>query len=182
MKYAEIKYFDIANGEGVRTSLFVSGCTHHCPGCFNEEAWDFNYGNEFTQEVIDEMLRESAPGYITGTTLLGGEPMEKANQKEVLNYIKQFKAKYPEKTVWLYSGFTYEQLIGKEESRCRTEYTDEILSLIDVLVDGPWKQELYDVTIQFRGSRNQRLINMKETLKKGEVVLHQIVNVSGLYK
>lgn len=182
MNYANVKYCDIANGEGIRTSLFVSGCNHHCKGCFNPETWDFNYGNEFTQEVIDEILDESKYTYVTGTTILGGEPMEAPNQEAVLNYIKQFKEKFPEKTVWLYSGFTLEQLQGKEKSRCRTEYTDEILSLLDVLVDGPWKQELYDVTIQFRGSRNQRLINMPETLRTGEVVLHKIKNVSGQYK
>lgn len=182
MRYANIKYCDIANGEGVRTSLFVSGCTHHCEGCFNPETWDFNYGEEFNQTVIETILKESQYGYVNGITILGGEPMEKPNQPAVLELLRQFKRKFPNKTIWLYSGYTLEQLTGKEESRCRTEYTDEILSLLDVLVDGPWKKELYDVTLQFRGSRNQRLINMKETLSKGEIVLHQIKNVSGIYK
>ena len=135
MNYAEIKYCDIANGEGVRTSLFVSGCTHHCKNCFNKIAWDFNYGKEFTESVEDDILKSCEPDYIAGVTLLGGEPFEPENQPRLLEFLKKFKEMYPEKNVWCYSGYTYEELTGKKESRCFTDKTLDMLNLIDILVD-----------------------------------------------
>ena len=129
MNYANIKYCDIANGPGVRTSLFVSGCTHRCPGCFNEVAWDFAYGAPFTKEVRNQIFASCRPDYIAGLSLLGGEPMEPANQRELLPFVRNFKALYPGKTVWCYSGYTLEQLLGQEPSRCRCEATDPLLAL-----------------------------------------------------
>lgn len=171
MNYAEIKYFDIANGSGVRVSLFVSGCTHRCKNCFNSMAWDFNYGKPFTDEVKGEILKECEKPHIKGLSLLGGEPFEPENQPELVSVLKLFKEKYPQKDVWCYSGYTYEQIIGVRESRCRTEFTDEMLSYIDVLVDGKFVEELYDLTLRFRGSSNQRLIDMNKTRKLGKIVL-----------
>ena len=173
MNYATIKYCDIANGPGVRTSLFVSGCTHRCPNCFNEIAWDFGYGQPFTPEVQQQILESCAPGYVTGLSLLGGEPMEPANQRALLPFVQAFKQQYPGKTVWCYSGYTYEQLTGAESFRCRCEVTDELLALIDVLVDGRFEQELYDITLRFRGSSNQRLIDLPRTRAAGQVTLWQ---------
>ena len=170
MNYANIKTCDIADGPGVRVSLFVSGCTHHCKNCFNPETWDFAYGDPFTPAVEERLLEECAPSYIAGLTLLGGEPMEPENQRALLPFLRRFKARYPEKTVWCYSGYTYEQLTG-EDSRCRCEATDGMLSLIDVLVDGEFVQALYDITLRFRGSSNQRLIDLPKTRAAGEVVL-----------
>jgi len=171
MNYAEIKYCDIANGPGVRTSLFVSGCEHHCKGCFNAIAWDYSYGKEFTEETWKDIFESVEPAYISGITLLGGEPMEVQNQKGLLPFLKDFKEKFPQKSIWCFSGFTYEELIGIEPSRCRCEATEEILSLLDVLVDGKFVEEQKDIRLLFRGSSNQRLIDIPETLKKGEVVL-----------
>ncbi|MEE0409368.1 MAG: anaerobic ribonucleoside-triphosphate reductase activating protein [Clostridia bacterium] len=170
MNYAEIKYCDIANGEGVRTSLFVSGCTHHCKNCFNKIAWDFNYGKEFTESVEDDILKSCEPDYISGVTLLGGEPFEPENQPRLLEFLKKFKEMYPEKNVWCYSGYTYEELTGKKESRCFTEKTVDMLNLIDILVDGEYVEELHTLMIRFRGSTNQRLIDLNATRKQGEIV------------
>ena len=170
MNYGNIKYFDIADGPGVRTTLFVSGCTHHCPGCFQPETWDFNFGEEYTQEVEDKIIASLAPDYVDGLTLLGGEPMEKSNQRALLPLVKRVKALYPDKDIWCYTGYTLEADLLKE-SRARCEVTDEFLSFIDVLVDGEFMEALRDLTLLFRGSRNQRLIDLKETLKKGETVL-----------
>lgn len=170
MNYAEIKYYDIANGPGVRTSLFVSGCTHHCENCFNEIAWDFGYGKEFTEETADQIIKNCRPAYITGITLLGGEPMEPENQRGLLPFVKAFKEQYPNKTVWCYSGYTYEQLTDGK-SRCYCEVTGELMKLFDVLVDGKFVQDLHDITLRFRGSSNQRLIDMKRTDEAGNVVL-----------
>lgn len=170
MNYAEIKYCDIANGEGVRTSLFVSGCTHHCKNCFNKIAWDFNYGKEFTESVENDILKSCEPDYISGVTLLGGEPFEPENQPRLLEFLKKFKEMYPEKNVWCYSGYTYEELTGKKESRCFTEKTVDMLNLIDILVDGEYVDELHTLMIRFRGSTNQRLIDLNATRKQGEIV------------
>ena len=170
MNYAEIKYCDIANGECVRTSLFVSGCTHHCKNCFNKIAWDFNYGKEFTESVEDDILKSCEPDYISGVTLLGGEPFEPENQPRLLEFLKKFKEMYPEKNVWCYSGYTYEELTGKKESRCFTEKTVDMLNLIDILVDGEYVEELHTLMIRFRGSTNQRLIDLNATRKQGEIV------------
>lgn len=170
MNYAEIKYCDIANGEGVRTSLFVSGCTHHCKNCFNKIAWDFNYGKEFTESVEDDILKSCEPDYISGVTLLGGEPFEPENQPRLLEFLKKFKEMYPQKNVWCYSGYTYEELTGKKESRCFTDKTLDMLNLIDILVDGEYVEELHTLMIRFRGSTNQRLIDLNATRKQGEIV------------
>jgi len=168
MKYAKIKKNDIANGEGVRVSLFVSGCTHHCKGCFNYEAWDFNYGDDFTNDTINEILDALSPEYINGITFLGGEPMEYLNQKGILPLIKRIKKEYPNKDIWLYSGYTYEQI--KEMPYPETK---EILQNIDVLVDGKFIQELFDANLYFRGSSNQRIIDMNKTRKQNKIALHE---------
>ncbi len=169
MNYATIKTCDIANGPGVRTSLFVSGCTHHCKNCFNREAWDFAFGAPFDEKVQQQILDECRPGYITGLTLLGGEPMEPVNQRALLPFVQRFRAEFPAKTVWCYSGYTWEQLTG--ESRARCEVTDDLLREIDVLVDGPFVQALHDITLRFKGSSNQRAIDVKQSLAAGQVVL-----------
>lgn len=165
MNYGEIKNCDIANGEGVRVSLFVSGCTHHCKGCFNPMTWDFNYGKPFTSEAEDKILKMLEPDYINGLTLLGGEPMEKDNQRVLLPFIKRVKQLYPNKNIWCYTGYTLETdlLNGK----ARTECTDELLSLIDVLVDGEFILEQKNISLAFRGSSNQRIIDLKKTIERG---------------
>ena len=172
MNYGEIKKYDIANGEGVRVSLFVSGCTHHCPGCFNQETWDFGYGKEYTQETEEEILRAVAPGYIAGLSLLGGEPFEPANQEVLVGLLRKFKDRFPDKTVWCYTGYLFDREL-LEESRARCRWTDEMLSMIDVLVDGRFVEALKDITLLFRGSSNQRLINVQESLREGKVVLYE---------
>lgn len=171
MYYANIKFCDIANGPGVRTSLFVSGCTHHCPECFNAMAWDFHYGQPFTDDVAAHIIDSTRSAYIAGLTLLGGEPMEPANQEGLLPFLQRFRAELPEKSIWCYSGFTWAQLTGQEPCRCRTAQTDAMLQLIDVLVDGPFIKELHDLTLRFRGSSNQRLIDVQKSLPRGNVVL-----------
>ncbi len=164
MNYANIKYCDISNGPGVRTSLFVSGCTHRCKNCFNAVTWDFHYGDPFTEEVRQQIMDSCQASYVAGISLLGGEPMEPENQPALLDFLRVFKAAYPDKTVWCYSGYTWEQLTGKEPARCRCESTDALLALLDVLVDGEFVQDLYDITLRFRGSSNQRLIDVPATL------------------
>lgn len=168
MKYAKIKKTDVANGPGVRVSIFVSGCHHHCEGCFNSEAWDFNYGNNFTEDTIQEIIEAMNHDYITGLSLLGGEPFELINQKGLLPLLKKVKEVYPDKTIWAYSGFLYDEL--KEMDYPETK---EILSLIDVLVDGKFVESLKDPNLYFRGSSNQRVIDMKKTLKNNKIVLHE---------
>lgn len=169
MHYGEIKNCDIANGEGVRVTLFVSGCTNHCKNCFQPQTWDFNFGKPFTEEVENDILNMLEPSYIKGLTLLGGEPFEPQNQKAILPFIKKIKEKYPNKNIWAYSGFTYEELIT-EGTHPHCDETADILSLIDVLVDGRFVEEKKNLMLRFRGSSNQRLIDMKETLKAGQVV------------
>ncbi len=170
MNYAEIKNCDIANGPGVRVSLFVSGCTHSCKGCFNEIAWDFQYGKPFTQETVDSILKMLEPDYIKGLTLLGGEPFEPENQPAVLELLRQLKKKYPDKTVWAFSGYLFDRdiLSGRLGS---WEITKEYLSHLDVLVDGPFILEKKDLSLRFRGSSNQRIIDVPASLKTGEIVL-----------
>ena len=170
MKYANIKYYDVANGPGVRTSLFVSGCTHRCEGCFNEIAWDFNYGDEFNASIIDVILDSVKEDHIAGITLLGGEPMEKENQAELITLLRQFKKLYPEKTVWCYTGYTYEEDFI-QGARAYTEVTKEFLKLTDVLVDGKFIISLMDIRLRFRGSSNQRIIDMNETRKNDRIIL-----------
>ena len=169
MHYGEIKKCDIANGEGVRVSLFVSGCTHHCPGCFNQDTWDFDYGKEYTQETEDEILEALAPGYLNGLSLLGGEPFEPQNQAVLVRLLRKVKEQYPEKNIWGYSGYLFDKdLLG--ESRARCEYTDEMLSMLDVLVDGRFVEALKDIRLVFRGSSNQRVIDVKKSLETGTIV------------
>lgn len=170
MYYGEIKNCDIANGQGVRITLFVSGCTNKCKGCFQPQTWDFNYGKPFTPETEDYILKLLSPGFINGLTLLGGEPMEPQNQRTLLPFVKKVRSMYPNKTIWCYSGFTYEELLTNG-SHPRCEATDELLSLIDVLVDGKFVEEKKDISLRFRGSSNQRLIDMAKTRDIGEVVL-----------
>ena len=170
MNYATIKYYDIANGPGVRTSVFVSGCRHRCPGCFNSVAWDFAYGQPFDKATRNQVFASCQPDYIAGLSLLGGEPFEPENQRELLPFVRNFKALYPNKTVWCYSGYTWEQLTGKEPCAARCEVTDELLQLLDVLVDGAFVQAKHDISLRFRGSSNQRLLDMPRTLAAGQPV------------
>lgn len=157
MNYAEIKYCDVANGPGVRTSLFVSGCSHHCPGCFNEIAWDFNYGKPFTQDTIDSIIESLKPDYIQGLTLLGGEPFEYSNQKGLLPLVRQVREVLPQKDIWCFTGFLFDKDII--ENMCkRWKETNELLSYIDVLVDGRFVEELKNLNLKFKGSENQRTI------------------------
>ena len=176
MNYSEIKYFDIANGPGVRTSLFVSGCTHHCKGCFNEMAWDFNSGLEYTTEVEGEIISSLSPSFITGLTLLGGEPMEVRNQEGIVGLVKKIKKEMPDKTIWLFSGYTFEELLDKDNKRCHGEHTMDILENVDVLVDGKFVLELKNQGLKFRGSSNQRIIDMKRSLDENKVVLSEYMN------
>lgn len=166
MNYATIKSCDIANGPGVRVSLFVSGCTHRCPGCFNEIAWDFDYGTPFTQETIDSIIDMVSKPHIKGLTLLGGEPFEPQNQPAVVDLLRQLKAKCPDKSIWAFSGY----LFDKDITSGRLGDTSEFLSYLDVLVDGPFIEAKKNLSLRFRGSENQRLIDVPESLKRGEVV------------
>ena len=171
MYYGNIKKYDIADGEGVRVTLFVSGCRNHCPGCFQKETWDFLFGNEFTDDTINEILEAMNHDYIDGLTLLGGEPFEEENQPEILKLLRRVKEVYPHKNIWSYTRYILEKDI-LNNGRKHTEYTDEILSLIDILVDGPFIEELKNISLAFRGSENQRVINLKETLKTNNIVLY----------
>ena len=170
MYYGEIKDCDVANGEGVRVSLFVSGCTNHCEHCFQPQTWAFDYGQPFTEETEDRILSLLSPSYISGLTLLGGEPFEPENQRVLLPFLRQARAAYPEKTVWAFSGFTYEELLT-QGSYPRCEATDGMLSLLDVLVDGRFEEARKDISLRFRGSSNQRLIDLNATRQAGEIVL-----------
>ncbi len=169
MNYATIKNCDIANGPGVRISLFVSGCTHHCKGCFNEVAWDFDYGEPFTQQTIRTILDMMKPGYIKGLTLLGGEPFEPENQGPIVELLRQVKKAYPQKSIWAFSGYLYEKITSHTLGDWAV--TQEFLSYLDVLVDGPFVEEKKNLALRFRGSENQRLIDMPATLASGKVVL-----------
>ncbi len=171
MNYCNIKPRDIADGVGVRVTLFVSGCRNHCKNCFQPETWDFDYGDPFTKEVEDHIIEELRPDFVDGLTLLGGEPGEAENQRGLVPFLQRVRRELPQKTIWCYSGFTWEQLTGQEPARCRCEVSDTFLSLLDVLVDGPFVEELHDITLRFRGSSNQRLIDVPATLKKGTVTL-----------
>lgn len=172
MNYATIKNCDIANGPGVRVSLFVSGCTHRCPGCFNEIAWDFNYGEPFTQQTIDSILEMLKPAHIKGLTLLGGEPFEPQNQNAIVELLRQVKEKYPDKSIWAFSGYLFDRdiLAGRLGP---WEITKEYLSYLDVLIDGPFIQAKKNLSLRFRGSENQRLIDVPASLAAGEIILWQ---------
>ena len=172
MNYAVIKNCDIANGPGVRVSLFVSGCTHRCKGCFNEVAWDFNYGQPFTQETVQQILQMLKPAHIKGLTLLGGEPFEPQNQSALVELLRQVRRECPEKSIWAFSGYLFDRdiLVGRLGP---WEITEEFLSYLDVLVDGPFIEEKKDLSLRFRGSSNQRLIDVKASLASGTIVLWQ---------
>ena len=170
MNYAAIKNCDIANGPGVRVSLFVSGCTHRCKGCFNEVAWDFDYGQPFTEQTIEEILAMLRPAHVKGITLLGGEPFEPQNQPAIVQLLRRIKDELPDKSIWAFSGYLFDRdiLSGKLGD---WNVTREFISYLDVLVDGPFVQEKKNLMLRFRGSSNQRIINVPESLSKGEVVL-----------
>ena len=177
MKYAKIKKCDVANGPGVRVSLFVSGCNHHCKNCFNREAWDFNYGNDFTQKEQDEIIQDLKPEYIDGLSLLGGEPFERENQEELAPFVKKVKDTYPNKKIWCYTGFTFDKQILQEmvETENR-ESTKEMLQNIDYIVDGRFVEELKDPKLRFRGSSNQRIIDVKKSLEQNQIVIWDGLN------
>ncbi len=170
MNYAQIKNCDIANGEGVRVTLFVSGCTNRCEGCFQPETWDFSFGQPFTKETEDKLIGMLAPSYINGLTLLGGEPFEPQNQRALLPFVKRVRETYPQKNIWAFSGFTLEQLLN-QSPHPRCEATDELLSLIDVLVDGKFILAQKNIRLRFRGSENQRVIDLPKTLQTREITL-----------
>lgn len=175
MNYGEIKNYDIANGEGVRVSLFVSGCTHHCKNCFNPETWSFEYGKPFTKETEDYIIECLFPDYIDGLSLLGGEPFEPQNQEVLLPFLRKVKNELPNKNIWCYTGYLFDREL-LSESRARCEFTDEMLSLIDVLVDGEFVQAMHDISLAFRGSSNQRIIDVQKSLETGEVKLHRLMS------
>lgn len=173
MNYADIKQYDVANGPGVRVSVFVSGCTHYCKGCFNKEAWDFNYGKPFTDDTIQTVLAYLKPSYVKGLTVLGGEPLEPKNQPEVLRLLKAVKKQYPEKSVWMFSGYDFEKDILNRMWQEVPE-TKEILSCLEVLVDGKFVEELKNLSLRFKGSSNQRTILVQESLAAESVVLYDL--------
>ncbi|MNI54616.1 anaerobic ribonucleotide reductase-activating protein [compost metagenome] len=180
MYYGNIKTCDVANGIGVRVSLFVSGCTHHCKGCFNPETWSFDYGAPFTVATENRLLEELGKSYINGLTLLGGEPFEPDNQRALLPFVLRVKEKFPDKSIWAFSGYTWEKLTG--ESRARCEVTDRLLSLVDVLVDGRFVEARKDISLRFRGSDNQRILDVPSSLTAGAPILwHGETAISSSY-
>ena len=173
MHYATIKWTDIANGEGVRISLFVSGCTHRCKNCFNEVAWDFEYGTPFTAEVAEKILTELNSPFISGLSLLGGEPLEPQNQETLYPFVCALKKRYPNKTVWCYTGCVLDEKSGQlVEKNKNVNVTKDLIALFDVLVDGPYVEEKKDIRLKFRGSSNQRVIDVQKTLKAKECILY----------
>ena len=171
MYYGEIKRCDVANGIGVRVTLFVSGCRNHCKGCFQPETWDFQYGQEFTAETEESILTALEPFFIEGLSVLGGDPMEPQNQRALLPFLRRVKEQYPNKTIWLYSGFRYDDELLTEGSHPRCEVTDELLQLLDVLVDGRFVEEQKNISLKFRGSENQRILDLNRTREAGHIVL-----------
>lgn len=170
MYFSEIKECDVANGPGVRVTIFVSGCTHHCKGCFNEMTWDFQYGREFTKEDIEKIIKLMEPSYIAGLTLLGGEPMEYRNQQGLLPLLRRVKEQYPEKTIWCYTGYLYDKDI-LDDFCGKWEETREMLSYLDVIVDGEFVEAQKDISLRFRGSSNQRIIDVKKSREAAEIVM-----------
>lgn len=172
MYYGTVKKFDVANGEGIRTTLFVSGCTNRCKNCFQPETWAFDYGEPFTEEVAEDILSTFEVSSVRGLTVLGGEPMEPSNQQALLPFLREFKRRYPEKNLWLFTGNLYEELTGKlgDHPKC-LDITAEILSLVDILVDGRFEEENKRLGLRFRGSSNQRIIDMNKTRETGEIVI-----------
>ena len=173
MNYADIKDIDVANGPGVRVSVFVSGCNHHCKGCFNPCTWDFNYGNKFTDETIDKVIKDLDKDYVSGLTLLGGEPLEYENQKGLLPLVKKVKEKFPDKNIWCYTGFDFEKDVMGKMTKTWDE-TKELLSYIDVVVDGQFIEEKKDLKLKFRGSSNQRIIDVPQSIKEEKVVKYAV--------
>lgn len=171
MYYGNIKKNDIANGQGVRVTLFVSGCTNHCKNCFQPQTWDFHYGRPYTKETEEEILEALKPSYVAGLTLLGGEPFEPENQRELVHLVKKVKEVYPNKNIWSFTGFILDQDI-LDGGRKHCEVTDEFLSYIDILVDGPFIEEQKDISLAFRGSKNQRVIDLQKSLCEKEVILY----------
>ena len=172
MYYAAIKKSDVANGEGIRTSLFVSGCRNRCKNCFQPETWAFDYGNPFTDEVAEEIFKSFENPVVRGLTILGGEPMEPENQEGLLPFVREFKRRFPSKTVWLYTGNLYEELTGELGSHPKAlPITKELLSLVDILVDGRFVEEEKRLGLRFRGSANQRIIDMNKTREAGRIVI-----------
>ena len=173
MNYADIKVADVANGTGVRVSLFVSGCNHHCKGCFNPEAWNFNYGKEFTEEETEKILQELDHPYVSGLSILGGEPLEYVNQKGLLPLLKKVKQRFPEKNIWCYTGYTFDKdVIGNMFENW--EQTEELVSYIDVMVDGKFEEDKKDLNLKFRGSSNQRVIDVQKSLKVHKVIPYDV--------
>lgn len=172
MNYANIKAFSIENGTGVRVSLFVSGCSHHCKGCFNEEAWDYNYGQPFTEETENEIIEALRPDYMAGLTLLGGEPAEPKHQEALLLLLRRVKKEMPEKTIWVYTGYLYADFLPGGRAYC--DATEEYLSLCDIMVDGPFVLEKKNIQLKFRGSENQRIIDLVKTREQKEIVLSEL--------
>ena len=170
MNYADIKLFDVANGTGVRVSVFVSGCTHHCKNCFNPDTWDFGYGKPFTDVEINHIIDSCKEDYIAGLSLLGGEPMEYMNQEVLFPFLKKVKERFPEKSIWCFTGYVYEKDI-LHRMIPKWKYSKKMLEQIDYLVDGPFVMEKKNISLKFRGSSNQRIIDVKKTLETGEVVL-----------
>ncbi len=171
MNYANIKYCDIANGVGVRTTLFVSGCRVHCPGCFNAEAWDFDAGQPFDEAVAEKIWKSLEPAWIEGLTLLGGEPFEPENQAVLRPFLEETRRRFPAKNIWCFTGYRYDRDLLPEGGHRRTADTDAMLACIDVLVDGPFVAEEHDITLRFKGSANQRLIDLPASRAAGSVVL-----------
>lgn len=174
MHFGNIKKNDIANGEGVRVTLFVSGCRNHCKNCFNPETWNFNYGKLFTKDVKLEIINALNNSWINGLTILGGEPFEVENQRDLVEFIKEVKTTFPNKTIWMYSGYLFDNDIKNPQGKVHCEVTDEILNHIDVLVDGRFVEELKNLSLKFRGSSNQRIILVQESLEKNEVILSHL--------
>ena len=169
MNYADIKKIDVANGEGVRVSVFVSGCNHHCKGCFNQCAWDFNYGKEFSEKEEQQIIDYMNHDYISGLSLLGGEPLEPRNQEGLLPLVKKVKKKFPNKNIWCYTGFDFEKdVVGKMAKD--NETTRELLKYIDVIVDGKFEEDKRDLKLQFRGSAKQKIVDVKKALQTGKVI------------
>jgi anaerobic ribonucleoside-triphosphate reductase activating protein len=171
MYFGSIKKNDIANGEGVRVSLFVSGCRNKCKNCFNPETWNFKYGKEFTKTIEDEIIKSLEPSWINGLTILGGEPFEPENQRDLVEFIKRVKNTYPNKNIWMYSGYLLDKDIYPKDGIVHTDVSVEILKNIDILVDGKFVEELKNLSLKFRGSSNQRIILVKEYLDTNEIVL-----------
>lgn len=180
MNFATIKKYDVANGPGVRVSLFVSGCTHRCKGCFNAEAWDFDYGQPYTAKTEEEILSALDHSYIAGLSLLGGEPFDPRNQETVCGLLKKVRARFPQKDVWCYTGYTLDKDL-KEGGAAYTPFTKDMLESIDVIVDGKFVEELKDVKLRFRGSSNQRIIDVKRSLEEGRVRLWLDGGIGGSY-